>query len=227
MRLVQPGDEIDRLARPADDLVDVAAQRVALVDVQRLVHAAGNDAGAVNALADDVADDFLAPLARHHAALGEIREGRRDADDVALADLAVETEQQIGRSEMEEVQRVRLHDLPIMQQAAQLLGGRGQRAVAGDQVHRLAGGDVMADRADAAQALHDDRHFPERPPFDEDFEAAELDDMEADLMDPVLLVEQDRDLAVPFDAGHRFDRDPAQLVRRLRSFEIEHWGLQS
>ena len=125
---------------------------------------------------------------------------------------------------MEEVQRVRLDDLPVMQQAAQLLGGRGQRAVAGDNVHRLAGGDVMADRADAAQALHDDRHFPERPPLDEDFEAAEFDDVETDLVDAVLVVEQDRDLAVPLDAGHRFDRDPAQLVRRLRGFEIKHLG---
>jgi hypothetical protein len=97
----------------------------------------------------------------------------------------------------------------------------------GDDVHRLAGGDVMADRADAAQALHGDRHFPVRSAFDEDFEAAELDDVEADLMDPVLLVEQDRDLAVPLDAGHRFDRDLAQLVRRLRRFEVEHVGALS
>ena len=73
----------------------------------------------------------------------------------------------------------------------------------------------MADRADAAQALHRDRHFPVRPPFDEDLEAAKLDDVQADLMDPILLVEQDRHLAVPLDAGHRLDRDAAQLVRAI------------
>ena len=121
-------DEPDRLAAPADDLVDRRSHRVALGDAQRLVHAAGNDAGAVNALADDVADDLLPELARQHALLGEIGEGGGDADDVALGDLALEAEQQVGRGEMEEVQRVRLHDLPVMQQAAQLLGGRGQRA---------------------------------------------------------------------------------------------------
>ena len=34
-----------------------------------------------------------------------------------------------------------------------------------------------------------------------------------DLMDPVVLVEQDRHLAVAFDAGHRLDRDAAQVLR--------------
>ena len=57
-----------------------------------------------------------------------------------------------------------------------------------------------------------------RPPLDEGLEAAELDDMQADLMDVVVLVEQDRHLAVAFDAGHRFDRDAAQLLRRLARF---------
>ena len=219
---MQRRDQIDRLARPGDDLVDIAPQCVALVDMQRLVHAAGNDAGAVDALADDVADDLLAPLARHHAALGEIGEGRCDADDVALADFAVEAEQQVGRGEIEEMQRVRLDELPVVKQPTQLLGGRSQRAVAGDEVHRLGGGEVVADRADAAQALHRDRHLPIRPAFDEDLEATKLDDMEADLMDAILFVEQDRHLAVPFDAGHRFDGDATQLVRRFRGFEIQH-----
>ena len=73
-------------------------------------------------------DDFLPELARHDALHGEIGKGRGDADDVALGDLALEAEQEIGRGEMEEVQRVRLHDLPVVQQAAQLLGRRRQRA---------------------------------------------------------------------------------------------------
>ena len=116
-------------------------------------------------------------------------------------ELAVEAEQQVGRGEMEEMQRVRLQDLAVVHQAAQLLGGRRQRLVAGDDVHRLGGGEMMADRADAAQPLHHDRNFPVRPALDEGLEAAELDDVQADLMDPVVLVEQDRDLAVAFDAG--------------------------
>ena len=119
---------------------------------------------------------------------------------------------------MEEVQRVRLHDLAVVQQAAQLLGGRRQRAVAGDEVHRLGRGEEVADRADAAEPLHRDRHLPVRPALDEDLEAAKLDDVQPDLMDAVLVVEQDRHLAVALDAGDRLDGDAAQLVRGLRRF---------
>jgi hypothetical protein len=36
----------------------------------------------------------------------------------------------------------------------------------------------MADRADAAQALHHHRHLPVGPALDEDLEAAELDDVQ-------------------------------------------------
>ena len=163
-------------------------------------------------------DDFLPELAGQHALLGEIGERRGDADDVALGDLALEAEQEIGRGEMEEMQRVRLHDLAVMQQAAQLLRGRRQRAEAGDEVHRLGRREEMADRADAAQALHRDRNLPVRPASDEDLEAAELDDMEPDLMNPVLLVEEDRHFAVSLDARDRLDRDAAQLVRAIGRF---------
>ena len=172
--------------------------------------------------AGDVGDDFLPELAGHDALHGEIRKGRGDADDVALGDLALEAEQEIGRGEMEEVQRVRLHHLPVVQQAAQLLGGRRQRAEAGDNIHRLGRCEQMADRADAAEALPRDRNLPIRPAPDEDLEAAELDDVQPDLMDPVLLVEEDRHFPMALDAGDRLDGDAAKLVRRLGGFEVEH-----
>ena len=52
--------------------------------------------------------------------------GGDDADDVALGDVGVEAEQQVGRGQMEEMQRVRLQDLAVVHQAADLLGGRRQ-----------------------------------------------------------------------------------------------------
>ena len=227
VRLVQLNDEPDRRLRPVDDLIDPGAHRIAVGDAERLIHAAGNDAGPVNALSRDVGDDFLAELAREHALLGEFRESCGDADDVALGDLALEAEQEIGRRQMEEMQRVRLHQLPVVQQATQFLGGRRQGPEAGDQVHRLGRRQEVADRTDAAQPLHGDRDLPVRPALDEDLEAPELDDMEPDLMNPVLLVEEDRHFAVALDAGDRFDGDAAQLVRRLRGFEVEHGGALS
>jgi hypothetical protein len=120
------------------------------------------------------------------------------------------------------VQRVRLHDLSVMQEPAQLLGRRRERAKAGDEIHRLGRGEKVADRADAAETLHRDRDLPVGPAADEDLEAAKLDDMEADLMDAILVVEQDRHLAVALDAGDRLGRDPAELLGRLGGFEVKH-----
>ena len=80
----------------------------------------------------------------------------------------------------------------------------------------------MTDRADAAQALHGDRNSPIRPALGEDLEAAKLDNIQADLMNPIFLAEEDRHLAVAFNAGNRFDGDAAELLRRLHSFEVEH-----
>ena len=221
---MQPDDQPDRLAAPIDDLVNCGAHRIAIGDAQRLVHAAGDDACAVNALSRDVANDFLPELARHHAAPREIGESSGDAEDVALGDLALEAEQQVGRGEMKEMQRVRLNDLPVVQEAPKLLRRRRERPVTGDEVHRLGRGEEMADRADAAEALHRDRNFPVGPAANEDLEAAKLDDMQPHLMDAILGVEQDRDLAMAFDAGDRLDGDAAKLVGRLGGFEVQHGG---
>ena len=216
--LMQPDDEPDRFAAPFDDLVNAGAHRVAIGDAQRLVHAARDDAGAVNALSRDVADHFLPELARHDAALGEIGESRGDSDNVALGDLALEAEQQVRRGEMKEVQRVRLHDLAVVQQAAELLRRRRERPEARNEVHRLGGGDEVADRADAAESLHRDRNFPIGPAADEDLEAAKLNDVQPDLMDAILLVEQDRHLAVAFDPGDGFDGDAMQACGAIGRF---------
>ena len=70
----------------------------------------------MDALARRDADHFLPVFAQQHALLGQPGFGGGDADDVALRDFGIETEQQVGRGQMEEVQRVRLQDLAEMQQ---------------------------------------------------------------------------------------------------------------
>jgi hypothetical protein len=79
-------------------------------------------------------------------------------------------------------------------------------------VQRLARRQVVRHRADAAQALHHHRHFPVRPAFDELLEAAELDDVQPHLLHAVGVVEQDRHLAVAFDARQRVDGDALQAL---------------
>jgi hypothetical protein len=65
------------------------------------------------------------------------------ADDVASSHVGVEAEQQVRRRQVEEVQRVRLQDLAVVHQPADLLGGRRQRGRADHRVHRLGGGEVV------------------------------------------------------------------------------------
>ncbi len=105
------------------------------------------------------------------------------------------------------MQGVRLEDLPVVHQSPHLQGRRRQLLAADDAIGRLRRGQVVAHRADAAQPLHEDRHLPEGPPLNEPLETSKLHDVEAGLDDLVRLVEENRDLSVPFDAGHRLDHD--------------------
>jgi hypothetical protein len=57
----------------------------------------------------------------------------------------------------------------------------------------------------AFAALHQDDDFPEWPPLDESFEAAEFDDVQAGLDDLVVVVHADGHLPVAFDARDRID----------------------
>jgi hypothetical protein len=222
--LEQAADHAHRVAAPGHHLVGVLEQFGALFGGERLVHAAGDRAGAMHALAGGHADHFLAVLAQQHAFLGDFGMRGDDADDVARGDIGTEAEQQVGRGQVEEVQGVGLQDLAGMHQAADLLGGRRQLLDAEHHVQRLGGGEVVRDRADAAQALHHDRHFPVGPALDEFFEAAEFDDVQAHLMHLVVVVEQDGDLAVALDPRHGIDGDAAQLSGGWRFRVRSSWS---
>jgi len=65
----------------------------------------------------------------------------------------------------------------------------------------------VADVADAAQALHHHRHFPEGPALDEFLEAAEFHDVELRIGDVARVIQKDADLGVALDAGHRINND--------------------
>ena len=108
---------------------------------------------------------------------------------------------------MKEVQGMGLVHLPVVHQPAHLLAGWRQLLGADNAVDRLGGAKVMADWADATEALHEDRQLPERAALNEALEATELDDMESGLFDTVVLVEKDGDLAVAFHPCERLDDD--------------------
>ena len=216
---VQALRQLHRRLGPGQHLGQLRAQRVAVFARHGAVHATGHRAGAVHPLARGDADHLLAELAQHHALARGLGVGQGHADDVALRDVGTEAEQQVGRGQVEEVQRVALNDLAVMHQPADAVGSLGHRPAADHAVQRLGRGQVVRDRADAAQALHHHRHLPVGPADDELLEAAELDDVQAHLLQTLLVVEQQRDLAMAFDARDRVDHDAAQALQVGRGFE--------
>ncbi len=70
----------------------------------------------------------------------------------------------------------------------------------------------MADRTDAAEPLHGDRHLPVGPALDESLEAAKLDDVQPRLLHVIVFVEQNADLAVSFDAGDRLNHNATRII---------------
>ena len=131
----------------------------------------------MDALAGQSLDHLLAEPAQRDAVPGELRMILDHADQVAPRRIGVEAEQQVGRRQMEEAQRVGLDDLPAMHDFAQLRR-RWRDAHAHDGFARLGRGEQMADRADAADARGDRRHLIERPSLAELFEPAKLGDVE-------------------------------------------------
>ena len=168
---------------------------------------------------------LLSELSQQHAALCRLRVRRGDADDVALGYLAVEAEQQVRRTEIEEMQRVRLQDLAVVHQPAYLFRGRCEPRRADHLVERLRRRQMVAHRANAAQALHHHRHLPVRTALDEALETAEFDDVQPYLAHLIAFVEQDRDFAVALYARDGVDGDAAQTCGMFGGFQlITHGG---
>ena len=225
---VQALGQVHSCLGPGQYLGQLGTQGVALGGIHRPVHATGHRAGAVYPLACGDADDLLAKLAQHHALACGLGVGHRHAHDVALRHLGIEAKQQIGRGQVEEVQRMALHHLPVMHEAADFVGSLGHRPAAHHAVQRLGGRQVVRHRADATQALHQHGHLPVRAAHDELLETPELDDVQPHLLNAVVFVQQQRDLAVAFHARHRVDDHAAQALRVGGGFQradgISHNG---
>ena len=161
-------------------------------------------------------DHLLSELADEDRPFADLREGFDDPDDVAPGDRSLETQEQIRRRQMEKVERVRLQHLAVVHQAPHLVG-RGRHLVhARDDIHRLGGAQMMADRADAAETLDDDGDFPIHPALDEALAPPELDDVKARLFDFAGFIEPDGHLAMALHPRDRIDDDLTRAqARRL------------
>jgi hypothetical protein len=124
---------------------------------------------------------LLAVLAHQDALLGQLRELLRDADDVAHRRVGVEAEEQVGRAQVEEVQRMRLEELAVVHQPAHLQRRRREFLSADDDgpspSPRRGGGSPGRCRTAAGPRPAS----PKRAPLDEALEASELHDVQAGL----------------------------------------------
>ena len=95
-------------------------------------------------------------------------------------------------------------------ESPELLGGGRQLPHAHEGINGLAGRQMVAHGADAAEALHQHRHLPVRTPLNELLKPAELDDVQPHLMHAAVLVEENGDFAVSLDPRHGVNGDAAQ-----------------
>jgi hypothetical protein len=167
-------------------------------------HAARHRPGGVDLAAPEGLDDLLAELAKPDARPGEGGVGRDQPEDVSRRLRGVPAQDEVGRAQVEEAERMALDDLAQVHQPAQLVRGWGDR----DGHDGVAGprrGQQVAHGADPADARRDGRHLPVGAALAELLEAAELHHVELGVGHVPCVVQEDADLGVPLDAGHRVD----------------------
>jgi hypothetical protein len=174
--------------------------------VERGVDAARHDPRGVDAFLGQPFDGLLSELSQRYPVAQGIRVLLEQSRHVSLCRIEVHAQQQVRRREMEERQCVGLNELGAVEQFAQLR--RGLRNAHGhDLVAGFGGGQLVAHRADAADARRNRRHLVVRPALDELLEAAYLGHVELRVGDLAGVVELDRDPGVALDARHVVDRD--------------------
>ena len=174
--------------------------------IQRGVDAAGHRPRRVNTLPCEPLDHLLAELAQRYPVPKRVRLLLEKPGHVALGRIGIHAKQEVRRRQVEERERMRLHELGHVEQFAQL--GRGGRDPHGhDRVAGLGRGEEVADRADAADSRRDRRHLVVGPALDELLEAADLGHVELRVNHLTGVVELDRYPGVTFDARDVVDRD--------------------
>ena len=118
---------------------------------------------------------------------------------------------EVGSAQDEEVQGVVFEHEGVIDQLANLAAGRGGLDLV-EVVERLGGGHVMRGGADAADAAGDLRHVLRRAAEAEHLEAAQLGHLQVGAFHVALVVEEDVDLAVAFEAGDGVDGEAAAAV---------------
>ena len=128
------------------------------------------------------------------------------AQDVALGRRRIRPHHEVRPAQGVEMRGVVGDVEGHVEHLAQFLDRRGRFDVI-EHVQRLGRRHVVRFRADAADAVGDARHFFGGAAHAELLEAAQFRNLEIGVGDIALLVQEDLDLAVPFQAGDGIDGD--------------------
>ena len=183
---------------------DEGQDGVAMRDGQRLIYAAGDGEVGMHTPLSKPFDDLLTELAQANRLERQLRVGLKKAGDVANLRRGIRAQDQVRSCQHEEMHRVRLDDLAHVHQFAEQLGRAGGLD-ADDHIARLCGHQMMAHRADAADAFGNQRHLVEQPSFAEALETAELVDVKPGAFQLPVVVEVKGDFGVALNARHRLD----------------------
>ena len=198
--LEQVNGSLSRIERFRQTLPD----RVDLILRKSLPHSAGDGPGRMDGLCAKHSDDILTECAQLDAFYRQVRELLDQSDYVASGRVALHSEQQVGRAQVKEAERVALRVLSVIDQTAQLICRRrnpgAQNAVAG-----FCGCQHMTDRANTADSHGDARHFRESAPHTKLLETPELDHLELRVGYKPCVIQVNRYLSVALDSSDRFD----------------------
>ena len=198
------GEQRQPLHGHPDLRIELGRDGIPVRAAERGVYTAGHGEVGVHALAPQPLDDLLAEAAQADRFEGELRVGGDDAEDVADGRVGIEAQDEVRAGQVEEVHPVGLHHLRHVQKLPQQ-HRRPRQFHPDDGVAGLGGGQVMADRADPADALGDLGHLEVGAAFAELFQAAELVHVQEGRLDLAPVVEVDRDAGVALDAGDGFN----------------------
>ncbi len=195
--------ELRELDRPAPHPLDLDA----LLLGDAVADAAGDGGTRMHLAPADHLDDGVAELAHLDDLAADLQPHLVDhAQDVALRHRRVRPHDEVGPAQRVEVRGVVGAVERAVEQLAQHLA-RPRRVHVVDRIGSLGRGHVMRLGAHAADAVGDDRHLLDRPADGELLEPAQLRDLEVGVGDVAILVQEDLDLAVAFQAGDRINGD--------------------
>ena len=204
--------ELGKLDRPASHLLDFSP----LLLGDPVGHPAGDTGARVHLAPADHLDDSVAVLAHLDHLAADLQPDLVDhAQDVALPHRRVRSHDEVRPAQCIEVGGVVGAVERAVEQLPQQLG-RPRRI---DVIHGVGGlgrGHVVRLGAHAADAVGDDRHLLHRPADRKLLEAAQLRDLEIRVADLPLVVEEDLDLAMSFEAGDWIDGDALHVSHSLR-----------